>query len=95
MTDDNVTRTQKNSNDIDDHATRRGSQTRRSSVAASMLSSDVRDKRKKSSLGFTLIASLVKWKINTFHPPRKDSESMAKVMCALISVKGSVSDAAI
>ncbi|XP_067031260.1 uncharacterized protein [Acropora muricata] len=78
LTDYNVTRTQKTSTDIDDHATRRGSQTRRSSVAASMLSSDVRDKRKKSSLGFTLIASLVKWKINTFHPPRKDGESIAK-----------------
>lgn len=84
LTDYNVTRTQKTCTDIDDHAMGRGSQTRRSSVAASMLSSDVRDKRKKSSLGFTLIASLVKWKINTFHPPRKDGESIAKVMCAFI-----------
>ena len=92
LTDDNVTRTQKTSTASDDNATRPGSQTRRSSVAASMLSSDVRDNNKKSSLGFTLIASLVKWKINTFHPPRKDGESIAKVICAFIYVKGSVFD---
>lgn len=58
---------------------RRGSQARRrSSVAASMLSSDTRD-GKKGSIGFTLPASLVKWKINSLRAAKKANETIAKV----------------
>lgn len=58
---------------------RRGSQARRrSSVAASMLSSDTRD-GKKGSIGFTLAASLVKWKKNSLRAARKANETIAKV----------------
>ncbi|CAH3014386.1 unnamed protein product [Porites evermanni] len=57
---------------------RRGSQARRkSSVAASMLSSDTRD-GKKGSIGFTLAASLVKWKKNSLRAARKANETIAK-----------------
>ncbi|CAH3167589.1 unnamed protein product [Porites lobata] len=57
---------------------RRGSQARRrSSVAASMLSSDTRD-GKKGSIGFTLAASLVKWKKNSLRETRKANETIAK-----------------
>ena len=58
--------------------TRRGSQSRRSSIAASMLNSDVRD-GKKGPIGFTLAASLVKWKMNTLRAAKKAKESIAKV----------------
>ena len=70
--------TQSSAGKSDPDGTRRGSQSRRSSVAASMLNCDVRD-GKKGSIGFTLAASLVKWKINTLKVAKKANETIAKV----------------
>lgn len=72
---DDLLGTQQHSSDSKE--TRRGSQARRSSVAASMLNSDVRDK-KKSSNGFSLAASLVKWKLKTLHASKEHGDSIAK-----------------
>jgi len=72
---------------------RRGSRSRRSSIAASMLgSSDATQSRrdsvqadgKKGSIGFsTLASSLVKWKINSLRAARKTQETIAKVSISL------------
>ena len=70
---------------------RRGSRARRSSVAASMLSSSnatqsrrdsVQADGKIGSIGFsTLASSLVRWKMNSLRAARKTKETIAKVKC--------------
>lgn len=69
---------QRSSTNTDVPGTRRGSQSRRSSVAASMLKSDVRD-GKKGSVGFTIATSLVKWKMNTLKEEKENKQTIAKV----------------
>ena len=68
---------------------RRGSRSRRPSIAASMLGSNnatqsrrdsVQADGKKGSIGFsTLASSLVKWKMNSLRAARKAQETIAKV----------------
>ena len=50
-----------------------------------MLNSDVRD-GKKGSIGFTLAASLVKWKINTLKAAKKANETIAKVKQVIVKL---------
>ena len=48
-----------------------------------MMSSDARGS-KKGSFGFTLAASLVKWKMNTLRAAKKAKETIAKVKIFVI-----------
>lgn len=65
-------------------ASRRGSQSRRSSIAAAAFGQSKRDSAqgdsKKGSIGFgTLASSLVKWKMSTLRATKKSNETIAKV----------------